>query len=60
MITHFFYTMALHPEWQRKVQEELDSFVGDGRAPSFDEIQDLPLFSASWKVGHLHDCFLCV
>lgn len=50
MITHFFYTMALYPEWQKKVHDELDALVGSGRAPSFAEIQDLKCFNAVWKV----------
>ena len=50
MITHFLYAMALHPEWQKKLHQELDATIGGGRAPSFAEIQELKYFNAAWKV----------
>lgn len=49
MITHFLYAMALHPDWQKKVHNELDALIGDGRAPSFSEIEGLNYFNATWK-----------
>lgn len=53
MITHFFYAMALYPEWQKKLHKELDACIGNGKAPSYDEIQGLPYFMATWKVSSL-------
>ena len=33
--------MSLHPEVQRKAQEELDRVVGPGRLPDFDDYDNL-------------------
>jgi Cytochrome P450 len=43
---HFFYAMAMNPECQRRLQEELDRSIGNGRSPSFAEIEKLPYFNA--------------
>ena len=33
---------ATYPQQQKKVQEELDRVVGHGRAPTFEDLEDLP------------------
>ena len=38
--------MALHPEVQKKAQEELDSVVGRGRMPTFADRDSLPYIQA--------------
>jgi Cytochrome P450 len=43
---HFFYAMAMNPECQKKLQVELDGSIGNGRSPSFAEIENLPYFNA--------------
>ena len=37
LIVHWFLAMVLHPEVQKKAQEELDSVVGPDRLPDLDE-----------------------
>jgi cytochrome P450 len=38
--------MVLHPEAQRKAQEELDDVLGVGRAPNFEDRPNLPYIEA--------------
>ncbi|THH13243.1 hypothetical protein EW146_g6950 [Bondarzewia mesenterica] len=38
----FFLSMMLHPEYQRKAQEEIDRVVGPGRLPDFNNRDQLP------------------
>ncbi len=38
----FIACMLLHPEVQRKAQEELDRVVGRGRLPDFSDRESLP------------------
>ncbi|KAJ9635319.1 hypothetical protein H2204_005880 [Knufia peltigerae] len=45
----FVMTMALYPEWQTKLQEELDSIVGLDRLPSFADLPQLILVRAVAK-----------
>ena len=42
-------TMALHPEVQRKAQEELDQVVGKGRLPDYTDLDSLPYIQALLK-----------
>ena len=44
----FLMAMALHPEWQRKAQEEVDRVCGD-RMPSISDFADLPTVRACLK-----------
>lgn len=44
----FLMAMALHPEWQRKAQEEIDRVCGD-RMPNFDDFAALPVVRACLK-----------
>ncbi|GJJ11054.1 hypothetical protein Clacol_005285 [Clathrus columnatus] len=37
VLLHFLYTMLLHPEVQKRAQEELDEVVGSGALPSFED-----------------------
>ncbi|KAI0768442.1 cytochrome P450 [Irpex lacteus] len=41
-VTMFIACMLLHPEVQRKAQEELDRVVGRGRLPDFSDRESLP------------------
>jgi cytochrome P450 len=46
----FAYTFAtvLHPQWQKKVRDEVDRVVGD-RLPNLDDLPDLPIVRAAVK-----------
>ncbi|KAG8943004.1 hypothetical protein FRC03_002723 [Tulasnella sp. 419] len=39
------FIAAAYPEFQRKVQEELDDVIGDARAPTVDDLSHLPYLS---------------
>ena len=41
--------MAMHPETQRKAQEELDRVIGANRLPEFDDRASLPYLNALLK-----------
>jgi cytochrome P450 len=45
----FCLAMYHHPEWQAKVQQELDEVVGNERLPSFDDWPKLPMVRAAMK-----------
>lgn len=42
----FIYAMLLHPEVQRKAQEQIDAVVGNGRLPDFSDRPSLPYVDA--------------
>ena len=42
----FFLAMAMHPDIQRKAQEELDRVVGSDRLPTFEDQASLPYVNA--------------
>jgi hypothetical protein len=44
----FLMTMMLHPEWQKKAQEEIDRVCGD-RMPTLADFPDLPTVRACMK-----------
>ncbi len=51
----FFLLMSLHPEVQRKAQEEIDRVVGHDRLPNAQDRKDLPYVNAIMKeVARLH------
>ena len=41
--------MLLHPDIQRKAQDELDSVVGRERLPTFEDRPELPFVDAIYK-----------
>ncbi|KAK7445709.1 hypothetical protein VKT23_014705 [Stygiomarasmius scandens] len=45
----FFLVMCMHPEVQRRAQEEVDSVVGPGRLPTFEDRINLPYVEAICK-----------
>ena len=45
----FFLSMAMHPDVQRKAQDELDRVVGKDRLPTFADRDALPYVSALLK-----------
>lgn len=47
-LNYFLMAMVLHPEWQRKCQEEIDRVCGD-RLPVLDDSPNLPILRACIK-----------
>lgn len=47
----FLYLMMEYPEWQTKLQDEVDAVVGGDRLPTFDDIPRLPTVRAVVKEG---------
>ncbi len=45
----FFLAMTLHPEIQRKAQEEIDRVIGNERLPNIDDRENLPYVNAVVK-----------
>lgn len=45
----FMLAMVHHPEWQRRLQQEIDAVVGNSRLPDFDDIPRLPTIRAIIK-----------
>jgi cytochrome P450 len=45
----FMLAMVHHPEWQRRLQQEIDAVVGNSRLPNFDDIPRLPTVRAIIK-----------
>ena len=41
--------LVLHPEWQAKMQKEIDHVVGSDRLPEFDDMPSLPTLRACMK-----------
>jgi cytochrome P450 len=39
----------MHPEAQRKIQDELDEIVGRGNAPTSSAVQSMQYLNAAWK-----------
>lgn len=48
-IKTFFYYMALHPEIQKKAQEEIDRVVGNQRLPDFNDRDSMPYSDAIYR-----------
>ncbi|GJJ11037.1 hypothetical protein Clacol_005268 [Clathrus columnatus] len=49
VLLHFLYTMVLHPEVQKRAQEELDEVVGSGALPSFEDCGRLKYIRAVFQ-----------
>ncbi|KAF4958406.1 hypothetical protein FSARC_11023 [Fusarium sarcochroum] len=47
----FLYLMMEYPEWQTKLQDQVDQVVGPDRLPCFDDIPNLPVVRAIVKEG---------
>ncbi|KAL8780322.1 MAG: hypothetical protein Q9213_006520 [Squamulea squamosa] len=47
----FLVLMMEHPEWQRKLQQEVDRVCGDDRMPTYKDIPNLPTVRAIVKEG---------
>ncbi|KAL8721655.1 MAG: hypothetical protein Q9225_001704 [Loekoesia sp. 1 TL-2023] len=47
----FLFLMMEYPEWQRKLQEEVDQVVGKDKMPSYKDIPNLPTVRAIVKEG---------
>ncbi|KAJ6559091.1 cytochrome P450, partial [Mycena vulgaris] len=45
----FFYAMAVHPEVQKKAQNEIDSVIGTNRLPEFEDRPSLPYVEALYR-----------
>ncbi|RFU73869.1 cytochrome p450 [Trichoderma arundinaceum] len=45
----FVLAMVHHPEWQRRLHQEIDAVVGNSRLPNFDDIPRLPTVRAIVK-----------
>lgn len=45
----FVLAMCHYPDWQTKLQQEVDRVVGDERMPDFDDIPNLPIVRAVAK-----------
>ncbi|KAK7049409.1 hypothetical protein VNI00_006010 [Paramarasmius palmivorus] len=48
----FFLAMTLHPEVQAKAQEEIESVIGQGRLPTFEDRVNLPYVEAIYRESH--------
>jgi cytochrome P450 len=44
-----FFCIALHPEAQKRAQEEIDRVVGTDRLPTFEDRASLPYVEAVWR-----------
>ncbi|KAJ3571148.1 hypothetical protein NP233_g3942 [Leucocoprinus birnbaumii] len=49
VIECFFFAMSLHPEKQRKAQEEIDRIIGADRLPTFKDKDSLPYIDAIFR-----------
>lgn len=45
----FFYLMATHPQVQETAQRQLDSVIGVGRLPTFEDRASLPYIEAIYR-----------
>ena len=45
----FCLAMCHHPEWQAKIQQEVDAVAGDDRLPTFEDMEALPTVRAVAK-----------
>lgn len=47
----FIIAMMEHPDWQKRLQNEVDRVVGSERLPTFDDLPNLPTVRAVVKEG---------
>lgn len=45
----FMLAMVFYPEWQRRIQDEIDRVVGNDRLPNFEDLPELPTVRAAVK-----------
>lgn len=50
-VLSFIVAMMEHPNWQQKLQDEVDRVVGGERLPIFDDLPSLPIVRAIVKEG---------
>jgi len=55
VVVLFFLIMALHPWIQRKLQEEVDAVVGDGRVPNMSDFDNMPYMQCVIKELHRYN-----
>jgi len=48
----FILTMLLHPDCQRRAQEEIDAVVGSDRLPDFNDRDSLPYLECILNETH--------
>ncbi|CAG7852712.1 O-methylsterigmatocystin oxidoreductase Short=OMST oxidoreductase; AltName: Full=Aflatoxin B synthase; AltName: Full=Aflatoxin biosynthesis protein Q; AltName: Full=Cytochrome P450 64 [Serendipita indica DSM 11827] len=48
-IVNFLFSIVVFPEWQIKIQEEIDEVVGHDQVPNINNISKLKIFNAVWK-----------
>ncbi|CAG7852701.1 O-methylsterigmatocystin oxidoreductase Short=OMST oxidoreductase; AltName: Full=Aflatoxin B synthase; AltName: Full=Aflatoxin biosynthesis protein Q; AltName: Full=Cytochrome P450 64 [Serendipita indica DSM 11827] len=48
-ITHFLFSVALYPEWQQKIHQEMDRVLGRGQLPTLGDTSKLETFEAVFK-----------
>jgi len=49
VLASFFLAMALHPDIQKKAQDEIDAVVGTHRLPEFEDRPSLPFLEALYR-----------
>lgn len=54
VVMQYMINVMEHPEWQQKVQEEIDAVVGKDRLPRFDDVPNLPTVRAVIKEALRH------
>lgn len=52
--------LGAHPEYQKKMQEELDQVVGSDKYPSFDDVNNLPYTMAVINEIYRYSCIAAV
>ncbi|CAG7852697.1 O-methylsterigmatocystin oxidoreductase Short=OMST oxidoreductase; AltName: Full=Aflatoxin B synthase; AltName: Full=Aflatoxin biosynthesis protein Q; AltName: Full=Cytochrome P450 64 [Serendipita indica DSM 11827] len=48
-ISNFLFSVALYPEWQKQIHEEMDQVLGRGNQATLDDIPKLELFQVVFK-----------
>jgi len=48
-ISTFFLAMSLYPDVQQKAQQELDTVLGPGKVPTFEDRSSLPYVEAVYR-----------
>jgi hypothetical protein len=45
----FLYALAIHPDIQKRINDELDEHIGSGRLPSLADVERLEYFNAALR-----------